>query len=184
MNRVVLIGRLTKDPEVRYSQGKDPVAVARYTLAVEKRYSRDLEQTADFIPCVTFGKAAEFAARYLARGMRIAVEGRIATGSYVNKSGQKVYTVEVVAESHEFADARRAKAQEADKSEAPEYTAAKEPARTDNAGENAGAGAEQRPAEGPAEGQKESPPAAGEPVSEEEFMKIADNVDDDGLPFN
>ena len=182
MNRVVLIGRLTKDPEVRYSQGKDPVAVARYTLAVEKRYSRDLEQTADFIPCVTFGKAAEFAARYLARGMRIAVEGRIATGSYVNKSGQKIYTMEVVAESHEFADARRAKAQEADKSEAPEYTPAKEPARSDNAGGNAGAGAEQKAAA--AEAQKESSPAAGEPVPEEEFMKIADNVDDDGLPFN
>ena len=94
MNKVVLMGRLTRDPEVRYSQGESATAVARYTLAVERRFKREGEQTADFIPCVVFGKSAEFAEKYFRQGLRISVSGRIQTGSYTNKDGIKVYTTE------------------------------------------------------------------------------------------
>ena len=111
MNKVILMGRLTKDPEVRYSQGATPLAIARYTLAVDRRQARSNngdEQTADFINCVTFGRSAEFAERYLRKGTKIAVTGRIQTGSYTNKDGVKVYTTEVVVEDHEFAESRNA----------------------------------------------------------------------------
>ena len=95
MNRVILMGRLTRDPEVRYSQGERSMAIARYTLAVDRRGRRSQdngEQTADFIPCVAFDRAAEFAEKYFRQGMRVLVSGRIQTGSYVNKDGQRVYT--------------------------------------------------------------------------------------------
>ena len=109
MNRVILIGRLTRDPEVRYSQGDQATAVARYTLAVDRRFKRDGDQqTADFIQCVAFGRAGEFAERYLRKGTKIAVTGRIQTGSYTNREGQRVYTTEVVVEDHEFAEGRNA----------------------------------------------------------------------------
>lgn len=108
MNKVILMGRLTRDPEIRYSQGDNSLAIGRYTLAVDRRFKRDGEQTADFISCVTFGKSAEFAERYLRQGTKIAVTGRIQTGSYTNKEGQKVYTTEVVVEEHEFAESKGA----------------------------------------------------------------------------
>ena len=111
MNAVQLTGRLTKDPEVRYSQGENPLAIARYTLAVDRRNTRNNggdEQTADFINCVAFGRTGEFAERYLHKGTKIAVTGRIQTGSYTNKDGVKVYTTEVVVEEHEFAESRNA----------------------------------------------------------------------------
>lgn len=107
MNTVVLVGRLTKDPETRYTQGEKPMAITRYTLAVDRRFAREGEQTADFIPCVSFGKSAEFSGKYFAKGMRVSVRGRIQTGSYTNKDGQKVYTTEVVVDNQEFADAKR-----------------------------------------------------------------------------
>ena len=91
MNKVVLVGRLTRDPEVRYSQGDNATAVARYTLAVDRRFRRDGEPTADFIPCVIFGRSAEFAEKYFHQGMRVSISGRIQTGSYTNKDGVKVY---------------------------------------------------------------------------------------------
>jgi single-strand DNA-binding protein len=111
MNKVILMGRLTKDPDVRYSQNSDsPMAVARYTLAVDRRFNRgngsNGEQTADFINCVAFGKSGEFAEKYLHRGTKIAVTGRIQTGSYTNKDGQKVYTTDVVIEEQEFAESK------------------------------------------------------------------------------
>lgn len=108
MNKVILMGRLTRDPEVRYTQGDNGMAVARYTLAVDRRQSRNSgeEQTADFISCVAFGKSGEFAERYLHKGIKIAVTGRIQTGSYTNKDGQKVYTTDVVVEEHEFAESK------------------------------------------------------------------------------
>ena len=106
MNKVVLVGRLTRNPEVRYAQGESATAVARYTLAVERRFQREGEQTADFIPCVVFGKSAEFAEKYFRQGLRISVCGRIQTGSYTNKDGMKVYTTEVVVEEQEFAQSR------------------------------------------------------------------------------
>lgn len=107
MNKVILMGRLTRDPEVRYSQGDNSMAIARYTLAVDRRFSRSGDDsTADFIGCVAFGKTGEFAEKYLRKGTKIAVTGRIQTGSYTNKDGVKVYTTDVVVEDHEFAESK------------------------------------------------------------------------------
>lgn len=106
MNKWIGLGRLTRDPEVRYSQGENNMAIARYTLAVDKRFKRDNEQTADFISCVAFGKVAEFAEKYFRQGVKVAVVGRIQTGSYTNKDGQKVYTTDVVIEEQEFAESK------------------------------------------------------------------------------
>ena len=107
MNKVILVGRLTRDAEVRYSQGENQSAVARFSLAVDRRGRRDgQEQTADFINCVAFGKTAEFLERYGRKGTKFILEGRIQTGSYTNKDGQKVYTTDVVAEQVEFAESK------------------------------------------------------------------------------
>lgn len=106
MNKAVLVGRLTRDPEIRYSQGANTMAVGRYTVAVDRRFKRDGEPTADFIPCVVFGKSAEFAEKYFRQGMRVSVSGRIQTGSYTNKDGVKVYTTEVIVEEQEFAESK------------------------------------------------------------------------------
>lgn len=109
MNKVILMGRLTRDPEVRYSQGEQAMAIARYTLAVDRRFKRDGDQqTADFISCVAFGRNGEFAEKYLHKGTKIAITGRIQTGSYTNQEGQKVYTTEVVVEEQEFAESKAA----------------------------------------------------------------------------
>ncbi|MCI7740502.1 MAG: single-stranded DNA-binding protein [Lachnospiraceae bacterium] len=108
MNKVILMGRLTRDPDVRYSAGENALAIARYTLAVDRRFRRDGEATADFISCVAFGRVAEFAERYFHQGIRIVVSGRIQTGSYTNREGQKVYTTEVVVEEQEFAESKSA----------------------------------------------------------------------------
>lgn len=108
MNKVILLGRLVRDPDVRYSQGENASAVARYTLAVDRRFKREGEQQADFISCVAFGKSAEFAEKYLRQGTKIAVVGRIQTGSYTNKDGQKVYTTDVIVEEQEFAESKNA----------------------------------------------------------------------------
>ncbi|MCI8557932.1 MAG: single-stranded DNA-binding protein [Lachnospiraceae bacterium] len=117
MNKVILMGRLTRDPDVRYSQGEEPVAIARYTLAVDRRFHRDGEQTADFISCVAFRKLGEFAEKYLRQGTKIAITGRIQTGSYTNRDGQKVYTTDVVIESQEFVESKKA----VEEREAAEY---------------------------------------------------------------
>ena len=106
MNKVILMGRLTRDPEVRYSAGENALAIARYTLAVDRRFRRDGEATADFISCVSFGRTAEFAEKYFRQGLKIIVSGRIQTGSYTNNSGQKVYTTDVVVEEQEFAESK------------------------------------------------------------------------------
>ena len=106
MNKVILMGRLTRDPEVRYSAGENALAIARYTLAVDRRFRRDGEASADFISCVSFGRTAEFAEKYFRQGLKIAVTGRIQTGSYTNKDGVKVYTTEVIVEEQEFAESR------------------------------------------------------------------------------
>ena len=109
MNKAILMGRLTRDPDVRYSQGEQSSAVARFTLAVDRRFKRDGEQqTADFISCVAFGKTGEFIERYCHQGTKLVVEGRIQTGSYTNKDGVKVYTTDVVAENVEFAESKAA----------------------------------------------------------------------------
>lgn len=107
MNKVILMGRLTRDPEVRYSQGESPLAIARYSLAVDRRGRNSQDgQTADFINCVAFGRAGEFAEKYFRKGIKIAITGRIQTGSYTNKDGVKVYTTEVVVEDQEFAESK------------------------------------------------------------------------------
>lgn len=105
---MILMGRLCADPEVRYSQNENQTAVARYRLAVDRRFKREGDQTADFIPCVAFGKAAQFAEYYLHRGTKIIITGRIQTGSYTNKDGQKIYTTYVVVEDQEFAESKGA----------------------------------------------------------------------------
>lgn len=107
MNKVVLMGRLTRDPDIRYTQSETPLCIARYTLAVDRRFKRDGEPTADFINCVSFGKSAEFTEKYFCKGMRVTVSGRIQTGSY-EKDGQKIYTTDVVVEEQEFADSKAA----------------------------------------------------------------------------
>lgn len=107
MNNVNLIGRLTRDPEVRYSQGAEPIAIARWSLAVDRRRKQDSDQNADFIPCVAFGKLGEIAEKYLRQGSKIAVNGRIQTGSYTNKDGIKVYTFEVVVDQLEFCESKK-----------------------------------------------------------------------------
>ena len=156
MNKVILCGRLTRDPEVRYSQGNEPMAIARYTLAVDRRRGRnngDGEQTADFISCVAFGKSGEFAEKYLKKGTKMIISGRIQTGSYTNKDGVKVYTTEVVVEDQEFAESKNSS------SNGGSYG--------DNYSNNASA-----PASNPA------PTAAGDG-----FMNIPDGIEEE-LPFN
>lgn len=108
MNKVALMGRLTRDPEIRYSAGENPLCIARYTLAVDRRFHGDGEASADFIFCVAFGKTAEFAEKYFRQGTRIAICGRIQTGSYINNGGSRVYTTEVVVEEQEFAESKAA----------------------------------------------------------------------------
>lgn len=108
MNKVILMGRLTRDPDIRASQGDNATTVARYTLAVDRRFRRDGDQSADFISCVAFGRSAEFAERYFHQGIKIIVTGRIQTGSYTNRDGVKVYTTDVVVEDQEFAESKNA----------------------------------------------------------------------------
>ena len=105
MNKVILIGRLVADPEIRYSQGENSTCIARYRLAVNRRFKRECEPETDFISCVAFGKQGEFAEKYLSKGMKIAVSGRIQTGSY-EKDGVKHYTTDVVIEEHEFCESK------------------------------------------------------------------------------
>ena len=113
MNKVILMGRLTRDPETRTSSGDNATQLTRYSLAVDRRFKRDGEQAADFINCVAFGKAGEFADKYFRKGMKVAVTGRIQTGSYTNKDGQKVYTTDVVIEEQEFAESKQGSSQAA-----------------------------------------------------------------------
>ena len=182
MNIVVLMGRLTRDPEVRYSTGENPLAIARYTLAVDRRFRREGEQTADFISCVAFGRSAEFAQKYFHQGVRITVSGRIQTGSYTNKDGNKVYTTEVVVDNQEFAESRAA-------------SEASRQAYTQSAGASYGGGyqntqapRESAPAPRPAENAYAPAPSAPVEVQrpqapESDFMTLPEGIDED-LPFN
>lgn len=108
MNKVILMGRLVRDPEIRRSTGANASVYGNYTLAVDRRFKREGEPTADFIRCVVFNKAAEFAEKYLRKGIKIAITGHIQTGSYTNKDGQKVYTTDVMVEEQEFAESKNA----------------------------------------------------------------------------
>ena len=155
MNKVILMGRLTRDPDVRYSNGEQATAVARFTLAVDRRVARrDGEQTADFIGCVAFGRTAEFVEKYFRQGMRMVISGRIQTGSYTNRDGQKVYTTDVVAEEVEFAESKAT-------SDALRYSS------------------------GMGGGYKSQAPSAPSPsgAAGDGFMNIPDGIDEE-LPFN
>lgn len=155
MNKVILMGRLTRDPDIRYSQGENAQAVARYTLAVDRRFRRqDGDQQADFIGCVAFGRQAEFAEKYLHQGTKIAITGRIQTGSYTRNDGTKVYTTDVVVEEQEFAESKNAAAQNSGSSWQPAPAAAPVPA-----------------------------PSAPADLSADGFMNIPDGIDEE-LPFH
>ena len=107
MNKVILMGRLVRDPEVRYSQGAESTTVARYTLAVDRRHRANNEASADFISCIAFNRAADFAEKYLKKGTKLVITGRIQTGSYTNKDGNRVYTTDVIIEEQEFAESKK-----------------------------------------------------------------------------
>ena len=171
MNKVILMGRLTRDPEVTYSAGENASAVARYTLAVDRRFRRgnDGEQTADFIRCVSFGRQAEFAEKYLRQGVKIAVTGRIQTGSYTNRDGQRIYTTDVVIEEQEFAESKAA----SDSHAGGHYQTA--PAQAGNY--QSAPGYQAAPAYQPAPTQAPVEPAG------DGFMNIPDGIDEE-LPFN
>ena len=119
MNKVILMGRLTRNPDVRYSQGEKATCVARYTLAVNRRFRREGDQDADFINCVAFGRQGEFAEKYLKQGTKIVISGRIQTGSYTNRDGVKVYTTDVVVEEQEFAESKTTSQQNQQKPSGP-----------------------------------------------------------------
>lgn len=118
MNKVIIMGRLARDPEVHYTQGNEPTAIARYTLAIDRRVKRECEQSADFIGVVAFGRAAEFIEKYCHKGVKLLVTGRIQTGSYTNKDGNKVYTTDVIAEDQEFCESKKTTEEEAPKTDA------------------------------------------------------------------
>jgi len=120
MNKVIIMGRLTRDPEIRHSQGSEPISIARYTLAVDRRGGKKEEQAADFISCVAFKGGAEFAEKYFRQGQRVLVSGRLQTGSYTNKDGQKVYTTDVIVEDQEFADSKNSGAGQAQQTQTSE----------------------------------------------------------------
>ena len=119
MNKVILMGRLTRDPDIRYSTGDSPLCVGKYTLAVDRRFKRDGQPTTDFINCVLFGKQAEFAEKYLTKGTKLVVSGRIQTGSYKNKDGATIYTTDVVVEEQDFAESKKDTRQEEKEPEPP-----------------------------------------------------------------
>ena len=134
MNKVILIGRLTRDPEVRYTQGAEPMAIAKYSLAVDRRFKRDGQPDVDFINCVVFRRSGEFAEKFLKKGMKIAVTGSIQTGSYTDKDGNKRYTTDIVVDEHEFTESRRAfeeRAGSEGSAPAPNNTAAPSAAKSD-----------------------------------------------------
>ena len=160
MNKVILMGRLTRDPDIRYSQGENSTAVARYTLAVDRRFKLDGDQTADFISCVAFGRAAEFAEKYFHQGIKIAVTGRIQTGSYTNRDGVKVYTTDIVVEEQEFAESKNASSEGGF-----------------SRGGNAGPFGQNR------DGQNGGGSNAGMPDLDDGFMNIPDGIDEE-LPFH
>ena len=174
MNRVILMGRLTRDPEVRYSSGERSIAIARYTLAVDRRGRRNQgggdQQTADFIPCVAFDKAGEFAEKYFRQGMRVLVSGRIQTGSYTNRDGQKVYTTEVILDDQEFADSKGSAANMSGQGGYSNQGYASNSAPSNQGYQGGGYSSSAKPS-----------PQNAEP---EGFMNIPDGVEDEGLPFN
>ena len=204
MNKVILIGRLTRNPDVRYSQNENSLAVARFTLAVDRRFKRDNEATADFISCVAFGRTAEFFEKYTHQGSKMAIEGRIQTGSYVKQDGTKVYTTDVVVENAEFADSKAAASgmgnQPAPQSQPyPQNQSYQQPSNQqgyapqngsfagsamyqDYDRQNSGVSGYQGTAYG-TEMYGSQPEAPMQEAADEGFMQIPDELNDEGLPF-
>lgn len=172
MNKVILMGRLTKDPEVRYNA--DQTAIARYTLAVDRRTKAEGGATADFIPCVAFGRGAEFAEKYLHKGTKIVIVGRIQTGSYTKRDGQKVYTTDVIVEEQEFAESKSAQTPVNTGTAENQGSNARD--NTTNAWDNASSAGNSANIGWNNVGRGYAAP--------EGFMNIPDSVDDDDLPFN
>ena len=169
MNKVILMGRLTRNPDIRYSQGENSMAVARFTLAVDRRFKRDNDATADFISCVAFGKTAEFFEKYTRQGTKLVVEGRIQTGSYVRQDGTKVYTTDVVVENTEFAESKAASGQ----GQAQMNQSAPQ------------SGYSQQYQSNTSQASEYSTPSAPpmQEAADEGFMQIPDDLKDEGLPF-
>lgn len=174
MNKWIGIGRLTKDPDIRYSQNGDKqMAVARYTLAVDRKGRRDgNQQNADFISCVAFDKCAEFAEKYLRKGVKIAITGRIQTGSYTNRDGVRTYTTDVVVEENEFCESKNSP------------NNAQNPAQGTNYNQSAGNGSygQNSQSQGYSGGYQNRPSPASSVG--DDFMSIPDSADSEGLPFN
>ena len=164
MNKVILMGRLTRDPIVRYSSGENPQAVARYTLAVDRRFRRQNDdQTADFISCVAFGRQGEFAEKYLHQGTKIVISGRLQTGSYTRNDGTRVYTTDVVVEEQDFAESKNSASDS-------QKTTQKQ------------SGREQQQPRQQQTAQQQAPEQTPEPTpEEEEFMEIPEGLEE--LPF-
>ena len=156
MNKVLLMGRLTRDPEVRYSQGANATAVARFSIAVDRKFKREGEPDADFFNCTSFGKQAEFVERYLRKGTKVVVVGRVQNDNYTNKDGQQVYSVRIMVDEIEFAESKNAAGGNGEGS----YNAG-------NYGNNNANGGSHAPAGGAGDG----------------FMNIPNGIDED-LPFN
>lgn len=171
MNKVVLMGRLTRDPDVRYSQGENSMAIARFTVACDRRrssrQSNENQQTADFISCKAFGKTGEFVEKYLHKGTKICLSGRIETGSYTNREGVKVYTTEVVADDIEFAESKNAQ------TSGPDYSSYQGGSNGGSYGQNSYGGSSN--AQSAPESGQGSEPDAG-------FMNIPDGIEEE-LPF-
>ena len=159
MNKVILMGRLTRDPEIRYSQGERSTAVARYSLAVNRTFKRDGEPDADFINCVAFGRQAEFAEKYFHKGIRIVITGRIQTGSYTTKDGVRVYTTDIIVDDQEFADGKS------------------------QGGDNSGFGGGNSYGGGNRGGYQQGTRPAPSSAIGDGFMNIPDGIDEE-LPFN
>ncbi|MCD8021370.1 MAG: single-stranded DNA-binding protein [Clostridiales bacterium] len=170
MNKSILMGRLTRNPEIRYSQGEKSTCVARYTLAVNRRFHKDGEQDADFINCVAFGRNGEFAEKYFQKGTKIVISGRIQTGSYTNRDGVKVYTTDVVVEEQDFAESKAASQRYTDSNQQEQQSGYNNSGYGSSSG-GYGSGGNQEQYQ-----QQSFPKDSGG------FMSIPDNIDDE-LPF-
>lgn len=169
MNKVILVGRLTRDPDIRYTQGDNAMCIARYTLAVDRRTRRTgnpEQQTADFIPCVAFGKTGEFVEKYLVKGTKVGVEGSIQTGSYTNRDGIKIYTTEVRVDSHEFMEGKKAAEEQ-----------------TQNQGQNQNRNGSRKNQSQNQGGNRQTNRQQSTQEPEDGFMNLPDGIDEE-LPFD
>lgn len=192
MNKVILMGRLTREPDIRYTQGPDQMVIARFTVAVDRRIKRDNEASADFISCVAFGRTGEFFQKYIHQGTKVCLEGRIQTGNYTRQDGTKVYTTDVVVENAEFAESKAAAGGQMGQQAAPQGYAPQQQAAPQSYAPQQQAAPQGYAPQQPAPQQSYAAPQpdyAGQPApmqeaADEGFMQIPDELNDEGLPFN